>query len=200
MYLFFVKATNDRSLQVIFFLLIVSLVNDVYGLFTIARHSENFITYNLLTAVQALLIFYFFYLRIEYHLIKRVLQLLTLVYLATWFSYFVRFGTKGYFNDVENFENVIVLVISIYYFYEKIIKSTSAVVYTKPHFWIVSAFFIYSSGIFFLFLYIPSLSDVDQLKFYSLNYLFTIFKTSLLCVAMCMKQHPVESDRKFKLT
>lgn len=62
---------NDKSFQVIFFLLIISLVSDVYGLYTIARHSENFLIYNVLTLIQSLSIYYFFFLNIQSSLFRK---------------------------------------------------------------------------------------------------------------------------------
>lgn len=191
---------NDKSFQVIFFLLIISLVSDVYGLYTIARHSENFLIYNVLTLIQSLSIYYFFFLNIQSSLFRKILLLVTLTYFGAWFFYFLKFGNIGYFNDIDNVANITILIICIYYYYEQIIKDNAAFVYNKPQFWIVTAFFIYSSGIFFLFLYLPSLNSLEQEKYYSLNYLFVIIRTILLSASMWMKDDTGNMNRTFNLT
>ena len=79
------------------------------------------------------------------------------------------------------------LLLIIYYYYEQIILINSAFIYAEATFWIVTAYFIYIAGTFFLYLYIPSLNDVEQEQYYVLNYIFTIIRTVLICVATFVK-------------
>jgi len=54
--------------------------------------------------------------------------------------------------------------------------------------WIVTAFFIYIAGTFFLYLFIPSFNINEQREYYDIfNSIFTIIRTVLLCVAVFIK-------------
>lgn len=68
----------------------------------------------------------------------------------------------------------------------------SVFIYAEAIFWVVTAYFIYFSGTFFLYLYIPTLTQNDQKTYYDiLNSIFTIVRTALLSIAIFIKR-PVE--------
>ena len=119
--------------------------------------------------------------------VKKIILLLSILYIVLWSYSFFKFGDKSYFSSCTNFENITVLGLAIYYYYEQIIVINSAFIYAETTFWIVTAFFIYIAGTFFLFLYIPSLSLPEQGKYYVLAYIFTIIRTVLLSVALLIK-------------
>jgi hypothetical protein len=83
-------------------------------------------------------------------------------------------------------ENITILVFSTFYYYEQIIKKNTLSIESKTSFWLVSAYFIYSAGIFFLYIFLATLSKSDQEKYYTLNYVFTILRTILLSIGLIM--------------
>jgi len=119
--------------------------------------------------------------------VKRIIAFLSIPYIILWLLSLLKFGDKSYFSSCTNFENITILGLAIYYYYEQIIIINSAFIYAEAAFWIVTAFFIYSAGIFFLFLYMPSLNLPEQEKYYVLTYIFTIIRTVLLSVAFFIK-------------
>ncbi|WP_026260111.1 hypothetical protein [Segetibacter koreensis] len=88
-----------------------------------------------------------------------------------------------------------ILALIIYYYYEQIIIINSAFIYAEATFWIVTAYFIYIAGTFFLYLYMPSLNNAEQEQYYVLNYIFTIIRTLLICVALFVKPGSNKIDR-----
>lgn len=192
-YLAFRKRLNDKSLRVIFFLLIIGMCNDVYGIYLIWNRVGNFFNYNLFILIESLLLYYFFSLIIDSPFVKKILLILGFTFSIIWIFFYVKFQNTAYYNACLNIENISILALCNYYYYEKIIKKNSHYIYTEPRFWIVTAYLIYIAGTFFLVLYIPSLNTEDQEKFYVLNYLFTIIRTILLSVAMFMQP----SDQQF---
>jgi hypothetical protein len=81
-----------------------------------------------------------------------------------------------------------VLGLIIYYYYEQIVIINTAFIYAEPTFWIVTAFFIYIAGTFFLYLFIPSFDLVEQEKYYGIfNSIFTIIRTILISVAIFIR-------------
>jgi len=57
-------------------------------------------------------------------------------------------------------------------------------IYSETMFWVVSAYFIYCAGTFFLFLYVGFLPKNEQESSYTLNSLLTITRTILLSIAL----------------
>jgi len=96
-------------------------------------------------------------------------------------------------------ENISIIILSIFYFYEQITVNFSREIYIKPRFWVVSAYMLYSAGTFFLFLFIGTVASNQQQNIYILNYAFLVIKSILLSIAMLMKNEP-GIRKKFTLT
>lgn len=170
--------------------------NDVYTLYLIYyKHKSNFLFYNILLLIETLSLYYFFSLIIKAHFLKKILFFLSIIFTVFWTFSLLKFGDKSYFSGCINFENISLLALAIYYYYEEIIIINSAFIYAELTFWIVTAYFIYMAGTFFLYLYIPSLNVLEQEKYYVLNYIFTIIRTILLSVAIFMKPGFSKTDR-----
>lgn len=187
-YLFFDKK-KDKSLRVIFLLLIANFITDIYSLYQLFRLDTNFVAFNIYLLFETLCLFIFFRNIIKEKKVKKALSFIISVFVVFWIYDFAKFGRKEFLYNSVTFENIFILVFAIYYYYEQIIKSNSALIYTQTRFWVVSAYLVYISGTFFLLLYIPSLDSKQQVKFYLLNYLFIIIRTILLSIAMFMKDN-----------
>lgn len=90
-------------------------------------------------------------------------------------------------NIFQTLENILILLTVIYFYYEQIIKVNLLNIFSQSQFWVVTAYFLYFAGTFFLILYIPSLNQKEQEQYYVMNYLFTIVRTLILCIAMLIK-------------
>jgi hypothetical protein len=187
-YFIFSKKIHDKSIRVIFFAFTLSFINDIHALYSIYREKEDFLFNNIYVLLETLVIYYFFSQVIHTPLIKKIILWAALPFVAIWFFYIFEKGTLIYLNTCIIIENFSILIFSLIYYYENIIKKNVLFTYTEPKFWIISAYFIYSAGTFFLFLYLFTLSDSEQEDYYNLNYVFNIIRTILLCVGLTM--HP----------
>lgn len=89
------------------------------------------------------------------------------------------------------------LILIIYFFYEKIQYNLSTPIYHSMNFWISTAFLIYFSGNFFLFLYSKAAVKNEAFKIqYNLIYnFFTIVKNLLLSIAIIINnRYDINSD------
>lgn len=152
------------------------------------QQKSNFLFYNIFLLIETLSLYYFFSGIITSLFFKKILFVLSIIFTVFWTFSHLKFGDKSYFYGSVIFENLSILPIAIFYYYEQMILISSAFIYAESIFWIVTAYFIYFSGTFFLYLYIPTLNVDEQEYYYNiLNSIFIIIRTVLLCVAIFVK-------------
>ncbi len=189
-YLVFRKKMNDKGLQVVFFLLAVTFIIDLYGLYTISNHKDNFLSYNIHLLVEGICFSIFFYQIFRNRPIRKIIYGTGGFFILYWLYKFIKVGgTDVFLGTCETIKNVLIFAFAIYYYYERVIKTNEISVFSRPAFWVVTAYLIYIAGTFFLLLYLPSLSKPDQEKYYILNYVFVVIRTIVLSVAMFMKSN-----------
>lgn len=193
------RRINDKSLRVVFFLLLITLLTDVYALYTIANNRNNVFSFNINVLAETLFLFAFFYLNLGNKSVKRILFFISCFFLVFWLLRFIKEGQHTFLYSCAILENTSVLFLALYYYFEKIAIVNFAYIYIDKKFWIVTAYFVYIAGTFFLLLYIPTVKFEEQLKYYVLNYIFVIVRTILLSIAMFMKNNNAQGQ-KFKLT
>lgn len=188
MYLFICKKFKDKIIQVIFFLLVFVFLIDAYSVIQLLFLKQaNFILNNTLLFFETLTLYFIFSKILLNNLVKKIIYTLAILFSLGWVVSFAYIRLHAYFDFCSNFENISILLLALYYYYEQVVSISTPFIYKEPYFWIVSAYFIYSAGVFFLFLYIPSLSIDESGKFYWLNYVFTIIRSLLLSIAMFSK-------------
>lgn len=166
----------------------VLFIQDMYTLYLLYyKHRSNFLFYNIYQLAETMVLYYFLRNVINNSIARRVIPFFGLIYIAIWILSYLKFGDKSYFSSCTNFENMTVLVCTLYYYYKQITNTNSAFIYADTAFWTVTAFFISAAGTFFLYLYIASLSLEEKGKYYLLNYIFTIIRTFFLSVAIFIK-------------
>lgn len=196
-YLFLRRKFSGKSLWVIFFLPTISFLNNIYSLYLrYYEHRSNFLFYNIEQLIETILLYYFFYLTIKNTVARKTIFFFSILYLILWIFSFYQFRDTKYFSSCTTFENMTVLALIIYYYYEQIIIINSAFIYAESTFWIVTAFFIYISGTFFLYLFISSFNLIEQRKYYDLlNSIFTIIRTLLISVAIFIQPDFTKTNR-----
>lgn len=176
-------------MRVIFFLIIINFLSDLYGLYTDTHNQKNYISYNLYILIETFSLYIFFYQIILSGAVKKTILLTIISFFIFWLYQFIRFGQQRFLDECITVENISLLAFCLYYYIEKIIKIDTAYIYTEKSFWIVTAYLIFISGTFFLLLYIPGLKGQEWQKYYVLNYVFVIIRTILLSIAMFMKNN-----------
>jgi small-conductance mechanosensitive channel len=199
LYLFSFRRIYDKALQVIFFLLTINFLVDLYGLYKFWHHKNNIVVYNLYLAVETLLVLLFFSKTFKSSRAKKVLIPGGVVLFCAWVYLFFTIQNTDYLNLFQTFENLAIFILAIYYFYEHVFKLNTNTAYSHPIFWAVTAYLIYSAGTFFLLLFMSSLSRHEQEEYYVLNYIFVIIRTILLLTGIFMKtDNPI--TKKLELT
>ena len=167
----------------------LGFVNDLFALYLFYyKHKSNFLFYNVFLLIETVTLYYFFSRVIKTLLVKKILFFLGSIFTVFWIFSLFKFGTRSYFSSCINFENISLLVITLFYYYEQIIVINLVFIYAEPIFWVVTAYFIYFCGTFFLYLYIPTLDVNEQISYYDiLNSIFTTIRTVLLSVAIFIK-------------
>lgn len=169
-------------------MLFLGFIADAYSLSLFYQKKSNFLFYNIFLLIETITIYYFFSFIFKSLLLKKILFVLGIIFTVFWTFSLFKFGSQSYFWGCNNFENITILPIAIFYYYEEIIIINSVFIYAESVFWIVAAYFIYFSGTFFLYLYIPTLNTYEQTNYYNmLNSVFIIIRTVLLSVAVFMK-------------
>jgi hypothetical protein len=195
-YLYFEERIKDKRLRVIFFLLFLGFITDLYGLFRVWDKENNFVVYNINLLLESIFIYTFFFKILNSSLAKKLLIAAGIILVAIWINMFSQGGNQDYLNTFQTLENISIFALSIYFFYEQIFKLNTPFVSNEPRFWVVAAYLIYSAGTFFLLLYLPSLSEENRETYYVLNYIFIIVRTIILSVAIFMKTD-IQSPQKF---
>lgn len=199
-YLFHHKRLTDKGLWVIVFLLIIGFLADIYSLYLAINQSSNFKIYNWFILIETLLLLLYFY-----KILPSKAHGLFIISTATIFSliysryYIIVNGNRNYLDNFVVIENIIIIILSIVYFFKEISKPDNLDFQKKSQFWVVCSYLIYSAGTLFLFLYINTLPKSEQQNDYVLNYIFLIPKSILLSIAMFMK-NTIPQRKKFQLT
>jgi hypothetical protein len=158
-----------------------------------------YILSHLFTLIETLFLFYFFKESINTRSATRTIIFLSLGFLSLWVLFLFKQGLKNNIEFSYGLECILIIGLSIFYFFEQIKKPDSLYIYSQPRFWVVSAYLIYTAGTFFLFLYQDDLSMEEQKRYFILNSVFLILKTFILSIAMLMKTNAIER-KKFQLT
>ena len=167
---------------------------DLYGLFLQSLQMATFVTYNLNILAEAVLLYIFFYLILINRTIKKVILFTLSFFVIVWTVKYIQVGQQKFLDNLLLLENISVLVFSIFYYYEQIVKAKFLFLYMVPEFWIVSAFLIHAAGTFFLVLYLPLISFDADPKYFVLNYILVIVRTIPLSIAMSLGNNNLNND------
>jgi hypothetical protein len=198
-YLILHPQKKDESLRVIFFLLLVNFSTDVYGIYSLVKVQNNSISFNLNLLIETICLCIFYTKIIREDLVKKIIYAVLFIFLVFWGFQFGELGKTEFLWDSVTFENILVMVFAIYYYYEQIFKLNTPFIYRRSRFWVVTAYFITAAGTFFLLLYIRSFNPKVQQLIYVLNYIFVIIRTILLCIAMFSKDNNILQKQKYNL-
>lgn len=176
---------------ILVFILIV-----LHNYFFYFRNSiENLkLTQRVFVALEFSFISILFYYNIQAPYFRKLILILIIPFLVYSVYDFI-ISERTFFNYyIVVVECLLFLLYIIYFFFEKIKIDTIIPIYQTSIFWIAIAFFIYSSGNFFLFLYKnTSKNDENFQHQYTIIYSsFTILKNILICIGLSIKDRSNE--------
>jgi hypothetical protein len=125
---------------------------------------------------------------------KSLLNYSILLFLLFWgiTSYFIPIST---FNSILNgLESLIVILLTLIYFYEEIKNPQTLFIYSQPQFWGVIGFFLFFAGSFFVFLYKQTPTQEEQFReqYIYIHSSFFILRNILFSIAMFVKPEKVK--------
>lgn len=156
-------------------------------------------TYNFAVLVESLLLYLYFYLVFTTKIFKRLVLLTAFVFISCWLLLFFTKGLRGYYDLCTNIENISILIFIALFLYQQVIVINTPFINKDPNFWIVSAYFIYFSGIFFMYVYLDTLKPDEKANYYALEYVFIIFRSVLLSIAMIVNSSKDTFNNSFNV-
>jgi hypothetical protein len=191
----------DKSLRVIFILLVITLVLDTYGLYRVAYDLTNFVSFNISVLFETSFLLFFFIQVFPLRFAKKAITVVLFLLLAFWLNHFIKRGERLFLFNCVILENTVVIILSLCYYYQQFVKLNISYTYLGRQFWTISSFFVYVSATFVLFLYIPSVSSPEFMKkYYNVNSVFIILRSILLTITFSMDSNNPPKNNRFNLT
>jgi hypothetical protein len=181
-------------------LLAIMLLLDSYGLYRSAYDLPNFVSFNISVLIETTLLLVFFIQVFPGKFAKKAITVVLMLLLAFWLNHFIKRGERLFLFNCVILENTVVIILSLCYYYQQLVKLNMSYNYLDRQFWTVSSFFVYVSATFVLFLYIPSVSSPEFMKkYYNVNSVFIILRSILLTITFTMNDNQPK-NKGFKST
>lgn len=171
-------------------MLVLSFVTDFLSYKLGKKGSSTVGLIHLFTLIEGSLLLYFFYTLLKKQTtLQKIILSLGAIFVTTWViraAFFKSFMVYDYFSQTIEF--IILLVLCLLYFFQKVKVTDTTVIYNTFEFWLVAALLIYCAGTFFSF-FIPmnaSERNQDTLVFENISRVGNALKSILITVAFCI--------------
>jgi hypothetical protein len=196
---FSLKKRNDKVLRAIFFFNIFYIVFEVV-FYSIRLYDKNISNY-----------FNLFFVPLEYFAITQIFKFTykfefsvgflrySFISLVLFWIISTFFTPVNTFNSALNgFESLLVIMLSLLFFYEEIKKPQTLFIYSLPQFWGIIGLFLFFSGSFFVFLYKETHRFQEQFKdqYLFIHSGFFILRSVLFSIAMFVKPEQVNLPKE----
>jgi hypothetical protein len=179
-YLIFLKRNKGEGLWVIFLYCVLSLLTE--GIYA---KTEQPVVFSIFIIVQFTLFSFFFYSSLKGKWVKFI----PIVGALIFYGFAIANFTNKQFDSIStSLSSVLIISYCILLLYEQIKNSGTDLVYYNKKFWIIIAFFIYSSATLFLYIYFSTLSQEQVHSYWIINNFFEILKNILFSVSFIMKK------------
>lgn len=194
---------KERSKWVCFLLVVLSILAEIVNTILIQRRQNTLIVSNIYILCDSLLTFYFFYWKFKRQRSYNYIIFTCLITLLVTWSYhtLIKSDIKNLDSWSNGVETIAVIILSVIFFYDQLIKPQTLFVYSTAIFWIVAGILIYKTGTFFLFLYFDTLEHTETANFgnlYIINSAFLIIRSILFSIAFIMKKNDRKKRSNFK--
>jgi hypothetical protein len=180
LYLVFLKRNRGEGLWVIFLYCVLSILTEL--LYGITKRQFIFTGFII---VQFTLFSLFFY----FSLIEKKLKFIPVIGAVVFYAVAISNFTNKRFDSLSaSLASVLIIPYCILLLYEQIKDSGTQLVYYNKKFWVIIAFFIYSSATLFLYIYFSALSKEQVSSFWVINNFFEILKNILISISFIMKK------------
>lgn len=189
-FIFYSFNRKYRLKWVIFLLLVLSLATDISGYNLGKKGTSTIGLIHLFTLVEGCFLIYFFYTLLKKQsATRKIILTLGAIFILIWLvraAFFRSFFVYDYFSQAIEF--IILLLLCLFYFFQKVKVTDAVFIYNTYEFWLVSALLIYCAGTFFSF-FIPMNAverNADTLVFEHISRVGNILKSILITVAFCI--------------
>ena len=154
-----------------------------------------FIAIRVQLAVEFCLLLFYFHHNFQNIYAKKLFNILVPLFLVFSIYDYVITSKTIFGADQAIVESLFILIILIYFFFEKIKYDVQAPLYEFKIFWIALAFFIFFSGNFFLLIYAKTMiNDLNfRLQYVFVYSTFNITKNIILCIAILIKENSISN-------
>ena len=194
----FFKKLNTRALKVFFIysaLLCFFSALSLISLKVLKNREFYFLVMRAFNIFEFSIIAYFLYQVIRNSIFKKVI-LFSIPVFAIYAILDYMLSDKTQFNNHSHIISALGLILLIiYFFYEKMKTVVMYPLYQSATFWICVGFFLYFAGTFFFFLFIKSSKDADFKR--QMNFIYgivTISKNILLCLSLFANEQQENID------
>jgi hypothetical protein len=199
-FLLFKLKSKEKTLRVIFFYLLYSLVSEIVLYFYHTRYFAHTM-YAFFTILEFSCFCLFYYFAVSTTIVRKgLLPLWSLFFIFALVDFF-QINKQSSFDSINTgIESIFIILMCIYYLVVQIRGVNDLFVYSTSNFWIVITFLILTSGTFFLYIMAENNYDnkIFQLQYDIINTIFNILKNILFSTAMLMKPTPTDKVQKDK--
>ncbi len=196
-FVYYKKINKLIELKVIFFYALLSLIS-IFAL----TFSSSAKTYGAsILSISAILEFIFFAIILICSVQnKKYKNLITIVsFLNLLFELSIFFFHSNNFDFWATLNNtILILIFSIFYFFEQVNSPETLLIYQSYKFWIIVGCIVYLSGTLFVFLYTSNMEDKVHNILWDINIAFEIIKNICFSIAFIVaqnnKQNIITSD------
>lgn len=152
LYFTFYKEKNKAKQVLFYFFLYVSVHSLLYAFITFLSANIGVIFNSLYIPIEFIIISLFYYNARNSILYKKFIKYISVVFLSLFSLKIVLDPILDFDSLINGIESIIIIAFSISFFYEHIKNPNSTFIDRDPYFWGVSAFFLFFSISFFVFL------------------------------------------------
>lgn len=155
--------------SVLFILLIVSIITEIYSFLTINYYKKtNISLYNYYILIQGAIICTSYYYSSKHKLLKIASSILGIVYFFTGSALIFNSQNQSLNSVAFTFESIIVIILSLITFYLQLKHLEATNILAYPTFWFNSALILYFTGNLFLHIFSSFLQEHALYAFYEL--------------------------------
>lgn len=154
--LFFFINYRDREKAkwvVFYFCAFIIIHNLIYS--TLVFHKINLADlFNIFyIPLEFLFVILFFYNYLGHYFHKKLIIGISALFFLLWGYLTINTPSISFDSIINGVESLVIIVFSLFYFYEQLRYPRSLFIYMQPAFWGVAGFFIFACGTFFVFIY-----------------------------------------------
>jgi hypothetical protein len=186
LFLIFSLKKSRPELKVIFLYILYAFANDLYTTNTTYGKNHIFAFLAVYTFIEYLMVSAFFWLSISNKVLKNVIIFLSIGFVIYLIIYLSRSDQTEFDSINSSIEVILLMTYCIFYMFEQIAKPQIGFIYATPNFWVVLAFFVFTSSTLFLFITTNSLSEGEQAKYWVINQISNIVSNILISIAFIL--------------